>query len=288
MIYDSVIIGTGPAGFSAALNLKIHKKNFLWFGSKAFSKKVQKAEKIYNYPGLSGVSGEEMLEAFKRQAEQMSLDINESVVTSVIPMGDYYAVAAGKDFFETKTVIFATGIAPAATVKGEEEFLGRGVSYCATCDGNLYKNKTVAVIGTNARFEHEVKYLAQIANKLYYFPLYKGQVFISDNTEVMSTRAVSVNGEKRVESLTLSDGSVLHTDGLFCLRDSVSLNILLNDLNTDNGHIVTDRNMRTNLPGCFAAGDCTGRPYQYAKAAGEGNVAAHAVIEYLAEISDGK
>ena len=88
---------------------------------------------------------------------------------------------------------------------------------------------------------------------------------------------------KRLQSLTLNDGSELTVNGAFCLRESISLSTLLPGLATENGHIAVDREMRTNLHGCFAAGDCTGRPYQYVKAAGEGNVAAHQAIEYLAQ-----
>ncbi len=281
MIYDSVIIGTGPAGLSAALNLKIHNKSFLLFGSKLLSEKIRRAEQVLNYLGLSNVSGEELAAAFKKQLDDMGIDIEERMVSSVIPMGDYYAVAAGSDFFETRTVILTTGVAPATTIEGEADFLGRGVSYCATCDGNLYRQKTIAVLSTSKRFEHEVKFLAELADKVFFFPYYKDASEIAPNVERIPARLARIEGARKASSVILGNGEALEVDGIFCLRESISPESLIQGLQTENGHIKTDRNMQTNLSGVFAAGDCVGRPYQYLKAAGEGNVAAHSAIELL-------
>lgn len=283
MIYDAAIIGTGPAGVSAALNLKIHERNFIWIGSKSLSDKITKAERISNYPGLLNVSGKEMNDAFRAQISAMEIDIIEQMVNSIMPMGKHYAIMAGSDFYEAKTVILATGVANVGTIPGESGFVGKGVSYCATCDGNLYRGKTIAVICNNARFEHEVKYLADLADKVYYFPTYKDVCVTADNIERVSEKAVEILGEKRVSAVKLRSGETTAVDGVFCLRDSVSLSTLLPKLQTENGHIAVNRAMETNLPGVYAAGDCTGRPYQYTKAVGEGNIAAHSVIEYLSE-----
>lgn len=283
MIYDAAIIGTGPAGLSAALNLKIHNKNFIWLGSKNLSDKVSKAERISNYPGFADVSGEQLNDAFKNQAQAMGLEITEQMVNSIMSMGSHYAIMAGSEFYEAKALILATGVANTGTLPGEQEKVGMGVSYCATCDGTLYKGKTIAVICSNARFEHEVKYLADLAETVYYFPIYKNIGKLPENVRIMEDKAKGILGEKRVSAVALLSGNELPVDGVFCLRDSVSLATLLPKLETANGAITVDRGMATNLPGVFAAGDCTGRPYQYAKAVGEGNIAAHSVIEYLAK-----
>ena len=283
MIYDSAIIGTGPAGVSAALNLKIHQKTFIWIGSKNLSDKISKAEKISNYPGFLHATGTQLNDAFKRHIEEMGIEITEAMVNTIYGMGNHYALAAGANFYETRTVILATGIVNRNVLPGENELAGRGVSYCATCDGGLYRGKTIAVICNNRRFEHEVKYLSDLAAKIYYFPGYKEVSGLPENVEKMNARAVSIDGGERVSQIRLSDGTTLPVDGVFCLRDSISLGTLLPGLEMKDGHIGVDRAMATNLPGCFAAGDCTGRPYQYTKAVGEGNVAAHSVIEYLAE-----
>lgn len=279
MIYDCAVIGTGPAGLSAALNLKIREKSFIWLGNKNFSEKVVRAEKILNYPGFPEASGRELFEAFKKHADSMGLEITEKMVNQIIDMKTHYALMAGEDFFEAKTIILATGVTAVGTLPGETEKVGRGVSYCATCDGGLYRGKEIAVICTNARFEHEVQYLAGLASKIYYFARYKDIGSFPENVEIMKTSPKEILGEMRLSGLRLSDGSELPVSGLFCLRDNVSLNTLLPALETEDGRIVVDRNMRTNLRGVYACGDCTGRPYQYTKAVGEGNIAAHSVVE---------
>lgn len=284
MIYDSVIIGTGPAGLSAALTLKIRGKDFIWIGSRNMSDKVCKAECISNYPGFINISGAELNETFRSQTEAMEIEIAEKMVNSIMPFSDHYAVMAGSEFYESRTVILATGTANTATLPGETDYVGRGVSYCATCDGNLYREKTVAVICNNVRFEHEVKYLSEIAEKVYYFPLYKNVSISADNIEIQTEKAVGIVGDgKRVSGVKLRDGSIADVNGVFCLRDSVALSSLMPQLGTEDGHISVDRSMSTNIKGIFAAGDCTGRPYQYAKAIGEGNVAAHSVLEFLSQ-----
>ncbi len=283
MMYDAAIVGTGPAGISAALTLKANNKDFVLIGSPGLSDKVERAERIANYPGLPLVSGAEMNAAFHRQLEQLEISVTDRMVTGIMDMGSHWALMAGSDFYEAKTVILATGVAAVGTLPGETELLGRGVSYCATCDGNLYRGKRIAVICNAARFEHEVRFLADIAEKVWYFPLYKDVSVAGENVDIMSARPTRVNTEGgRVSSLTLTDGSDLPVNGVFCLRDSVSLGTLLPGLTTENGHIAVNRDMQTSLRGCFAAGDCTGRPYQYVKAAGEGNVAAHSAIAFLA------
>lgn len=283
MIYDTAVIGTGPAGLSAVLNLKIHKKNIIWLGSRHMSDKVSKAECISNYPGFPNVSGQSLNESFQTQADVMGLEITEQMVNEIIPMGTHYALMAGSEFYEAKTIILATGVAAASVLEGEAALLGAGVSYCATCDGNLYEDRIIAVICNAARFEHEVSYLAELAAKVYYLPAYKDVSVHAGNIEIIREKPAAVTGEKRADGVKLRNGEILSVDGVFCLRDSIALSSLLPGLETEEGHIAVDRQLATNLPGIYAAGDCTGRPYQYAKAVGEGNVAAHSVIAYLAE-----
>jgi thioredoxin reductase (NADPH) len=280
---DAAIIGTGPAGLSAAINLKLHEKSFVWFGSRSMSDKVGKAERVMNYPGMPNITGKELSDSFKKHAEEMGLEITEKMVNSIIKSGNKYVLMADNDIYEARTLVLATGVVNATSIKGEEELLGRGVSYCATCDGFLYKNKTIAVVCGAKRFEHEVEYLADIADKVYLFPLYKDVNIASDNVECIRQVPCGICGEKRVTGVALKDGSLLSVDGVFLLRSAIAPSTLLSGLQVEGGHIVVDRNMATSLPGCFAAGDCTGRPYQYTKAVGEGNVAAHSLLDYLAK-----
>ena len=282
-MYDCIIIGTGPAGLSAALNLKTYKKSFVWFGSKNLSDKVQKAEKITNYPGFPELTGQELFSHFTDHIQSAGLDITEKTVTNVMSVGTYYMVLADNEVYEAKTLILAMGVMTAKLLKGEDELLGRGVSYCATCDGMFYKDKEIAVLCNDPKYEHEVEYLADLAAKVTYFPMFSDSQIKKENVTISKDFPLEIKGSDRVTGLVLKSGKVLELDGIFCLRNAIAPSKLVSGLEIENGHIKVDRTQKTNLPGCFAAGDCTGRPYQYTKAVGEGTVAAHSCISYLTE-----
>ncbi len=279
---DCLIVGSGPAGISAALTLQANGKTFKIFGSKSLSTKITKAEKIHNYPALTDVSGEAFAAALKSQLDAAGIEIVEERVGGVYAMKDKFILSAGQNSYEGKTVILATGVESAAAIDGEEEFLGRGVSYCATCDGFLYKDKTLAIVCTSKQMEHEIEFLLKIAKKAYVVPLYRGAKIEAENAEIIVKKPQKITGGLRVNAFHI-DGKALEVDGVFLLKENVSPSALVGGLATKNGHVEVDRELKTNLKGLFAAGDCTGRPYQYAKAVGEGNVAAHSVVEFLAE-----
>ena len=280
---DCIIIGSGAAGISAALTLKANGKDFMLLGSRMLSEKIEKAESIRNYPGLSNVTGKQFVHALQTQLSDMDIAITEEKAIGVYALNGKFGVATEQgNYYESKTVILACGVEAVKTIDGETEFAGRGVSFCATCDGALYKGKTIAVFCTSKRLEHEIEYLAGFAKKVYVIPMYKPLEIKGENVEIIRKMPVKIDGEKRVEKLIFKEQE-LKIDGLFSLRESVSPVTLVSGLQTENGHVVVTRNMQTNLAGFFAAGDCTGRPYQYTKAAGEGNVAAHAVSEYLSQ-----
>jgi len=283
MRYDCIIIGSGPAGLSAAINLKTYNKNFLWFGNAQLSEKVQKAEKITNYPGMPEITGQELVTAFAEHKDSLGLEITERIVSAVYDMGGYYNVMAENQFYETETIILAMGVVTTKQYPGEAEFVGRGVSYCATCDGALYKGKTIAVVSTAKRFEHEVEFLADLAEKVYLFPYYKDCEVERDNVEWVTKPIKEIKGGFRVEELLYGEKEQLPVDGVFIMRNAIAPTTLFNKLEVEDGHIAVNRKLETNVKGVYAAGDCTGKPYQYTKAVGEGNVAAHSVIEYLGE-----
>ena len=281
-MFDTAIIGTGPAGISAALTLKALKKDIILFGSEKLSQKIRVAEQIRNYPGLPGVSGVQMQEAFANQLAQMEISITDKTVTGIYNMGTHYGILCDQEMFEAKTIIMATGVEAVKPIPGELEFVGRGVSYCATCDGFLYKGKTIGVLCTTKDLEHEIEYLADLAEKVYLIPLYKHVEVKAENVEIIQKKPSAIAGGMKADKLVFEDREVT-VDGIFMLKQAVAPSVLLYGLETADGHIIVDRACKTNLPGCFAAGDCTGRPYQYVKAAGEGNVAAHSAVEYLAQ-----
>lgn len=280
MIYDTAVIGTGPAGLSAALTLKLHGRSVLWFGSGSFSDKVGRAEKIANYPGLPMVSGEELNRSFALQAQELGLEITESRVTNAAALEDRFMLLADNEMYEARTLLIAAGASPAGILEGEERLLGRGVSYCATCDGFMYRDRPVAVFCTDAGMAHDIRYLEETASKVYLYTSFSYDP-VSENTVRLSKPIRTVDGEMKADRVILSDGTEFETDCLFILRSAVAPAVLFPGIVTEDGHIVTDRRQETNFPGCFAAGDCTGRPYQIGKAVGEGNVAAHSILELL-------
>lgn len=281
-MFDVAIIGTGPAGISAALTLKALKKSLILFGSSQLSGKIRAAEMIRNYPGLSMVSGQQMQACFRTQLEEMEIPITEKTVTGIYAMGTHYGLLCNQEMFEAKTVLLCTGVEAVKPIPGELEYVGRGVSYCATCDGFLYKDKTIAVVCTDKDLEHEIEYLAGLAGKVYLIPLYKNVAVEAQNMEILVKKPLEILGENKVSGIRFADGEY-PVDGVFMLKQAVTPSVLLYGLDCSEGHILVDRACRTNLEGCFAAGDCTGKPYQYAKAVGEGNVAAHSIVQYLAQ-----
>ncbi len=285
---DCIIIGSGVAGISAALTLKANGKSFLLFGSAELSEKIEKAEMIRNYPGLSGVTGRQFVQALKAQLADEKIEIKDEKVGGVYALKDKFTVLTqDQTAYESRSVILACGVESVKQIDGEESFLGRGVSYCATCDGFLYKGKTIAVFCTSKRHEHEIEYLADIAEKVYLIPMYKDVAVNRDNVEIIRKMPQKIDGTKRVEKITFAVApsqnapKEIEVSGVFMLRDCVSPAVLVGGLRMQDGHVVVERDMSTNLSGCFAAGDCTGRPYQYAKAVGEGNIAAHSVSKYV-------
>lgn len=278
---DCIIIGSGLAGISAGLTLQANKKSFLILGKKYLSEKIIKAEKIHNYPGLSDVSGTEFCRLLQKQLEEAGIEIIEEKAMGVYPMQGKIGVATQEgSYFEAKTLILACGVETVKSIDGEQEFTGKGVSYCATCDGFLYKEKTLFVICASKRLEHEIDHLAGFAKTVYVFPAYKDVGRLPNNVQILKKMPRKIEGGARVERV-LFDGESLAVDGVFILKEGASPETLVQGLQMQDGHVVVDRDMQTNMEGVFASGDCTGRPYQYAKAVGEGNVSAHAVTKYL-------
>ncbi|AOR24551.1 NAD(P)/FAD-dependent oxidoreductase [Clostridium taeniosporum] len=280
--YDVAIVGSGPAGLSAALNLKIRKKNFIIFGSKNISNKLTRAPKINNYLGFYEKSGLEIRDEFLNHLKSMDIEITEERVNNIYAMGDYFSLMINEKMYEATSIILATGVNFGKPFEGEEAFLGKGVGYCATCDAPLYKDKIVTIIAYNKKDEHEANFIASIASKVYYVPMYNEEVNINSNIEVIKDKPIKINGDNKVKSLVLSNREI-DTDGIFILRDSISPGQLVPGLDLYENHVKVDRLMKTNIKGCFAAGDIVGVPYQYIKAAGEGNIAALSAASYVDE-----
>lgn len=279
-MFDIAIIGSGPAGISAAINCKIRNKSFVLFGQNELSHKVEISEKINNYPGFPNITGKELNAKMLEHLNSMEIEITDERITGIYKMKDKFTLLADRKMFEARAVILCLGAETIKPLPNERELLGRGVSYCATCDGMLYKDKKIAVFCDNADSEEEVEYLSELASEVYYSHRFKSKIDKANVTH-LDSRITAVIGDGKVSGIQLADGTKLDVDGVFFIKQAVAADVLLNKLEVEQGSIVVDRNMQTSIDGCFAAGDCTGTPYQIAKAVGEGNVAAHSAMKWL-------
>ena len=264
---DVVIIGGGPAGLSAALTLRARGKTVTVVTAGETGSHLYKAERVENYPGLPGASGRDLLQAMTAQAKAQGAEFLHGRATSPMPLSGRFGVAVGSEYLDAGCLIVTSGISMGRPYPGEAEYLGRGVSYCATCDGMMYRSKPVAVIGLCDDAPEEADFLGRIGCQVEYF----------DKTRA---KDYEIRGEQTVTTL-IADGAEYPVQGIFILRSGVAPTSLLPGLETENGAIKTDRSMSTSIPGVFAAGDCTGAPYQAAKAVGEGNIAALSAVKYL-------
>ncbi len=278
MVYDVIVLGSGPAGLAAAVGARGRNKSVLVVGNRWQDSPLAKAERIDNYLGMPGMTGTEMLERFHSHAADMGVEFVEGKVISMMAF-DGYMLTVGSEFYQGKSLILATGVQRQAKYPGEEEYLGRGVSYCATCDGMLYRNKAVTVVGRSEEAPQEAAYLKSIGCQVTYVAPKKPEGLAEDIPFIQAGK-LGVKGEQTVTGLEAGD-QLIPCDGVFILRQAVASADLLPGLEMENGSVKVDRTMATNLPGVFAAGDCTGAPLQVAKAVGEGHVAALSACEYL-------
>jgi thioredoxin reductase (NADPH) len=279
-LFDIAVIGCGPAGLSAAINCKIRNKNILVFGTEICSAKLHKSPYIFNYLGYSKIKGEELRRQFLQHAEDIGIVLTKEKVDAVYSMGDECNIACGDKIYRARSVIVAAGINYGKPFKGEVEYLGRGVGYCATCDAPLYKGKTVILAAYINEGEEEANFLSEVCKKVYYIPLYKVVGRLSEKIEVIKDTPIEIIGDKRVTGLAMKN-SKLEADGIFIIKETSPPEQLIPGLEMDGPHIRVDRNMMTNIDGIYAAGDCAGKPYQLLKAAGEGQIAALHAVGYV-------
>ncbi len=284
-VYEIAVVGGGIAGYTAALTAKNLGLDYLWIAPEAFGEKTRAAEYVRNFPAFSG-NGAAFSSALEAQRVREGVALTRARADGVFAQGGGYLITAGKEMFSARTVVLATGVDLKGDIKGEREFFGRGVSYCAVCDGALYRNRTVAAVLFSPRYKEEAEYLASLAETVHCFCLYKEPHFKAKNIVVHMGAPEEISGGARVEQI-VKNNKTLSVSGVFFLKDSTPARALCGGLETDGAHIVTKKDGSTNLAGLFAAGDVTGAPYQYAKAAGEGLVAAYSARRYLSAAKNG-
>lgn len=278
MKYDIIVLGSGPAGLSAAVTARGRNKSVLVIGNRWQDSPLARAERVDNYLGMPGITGMEMLEAFQRHAQEMGVEMVTGKVLSIMEWEGFH-LTVGSQLYQGSALILAPGVVRQAKFPGEETYLGRGVSYCATCDGMLYRNKPVAVVGRSKDAPHEAAYLKSIGCQVVYVaPKRPDQ--LEENIPFIQAAKLAVKGEQTVTALE-ADGADIPVNGVFILREAVAPGDLLPGLTLEKGAIQVDRSMATSVPGVFAAGDATGAPLQVSKAVGEGLIAALSACEYL-------
>ena len=279
MKYDVIVIGGGPAGLSAAVQARVRNKSVLVVSRPTADLPVWKAERIDNYLGLPGLSGAELMERFEAHAQELGVERRTGRALNAMPMDGGFFVAVDSDVVEGNALVLASGVSQGPALPGELEHLGAGVSYCATCDGMLYRNKDVVVVGKSTHAPEEANYLHGLGCRVTYVSA-KAPEGLDPAIPVVQAKRLSILGEGKVSGVE-ADGNTIPCDGVFLLRSAVAPTQMLPGLELDGPYIRVDRNMATNLPGVFAAGDCTGLPLQISKAVGEGLVAGLRAAEYL-------
>lgn len=278
MKYDIIVLGSGPAGLSAAVTARGRNKSVLVIGNRWQDSPLARAERVDNYLGMPGMTGMEMLEAFQRHAQEMGVEMVTGKVLSIMEC-EGFTLTVGSQLYQGSALILAPGVVRQAKFPGEETYLGRGVSYCATCDGMLYRNKPVAVVGRSKDAPHEAAYLKSIGCQVVYVAPKRPDQLEEDIPFIQAAK-LAVKGEQTVTALE-ADGADIPVNGVFILREAVAPGDLLPGLTLEKGAIQVDRSMATSVPGVFAAGDATGAPLQVSKAVGEGLIAALSACEYL-------
>lgn len=280
-MYDVIVIGSGPAGITAAIYAK--RRNLSILVISKGNGTLQKAEKIDNYYGFeNGISGKELYENGIKQAKNFGIDFIEDEVINIEYINQF-TIETVNSKYEAKAVILATGVSRnVPNIKGIKEFEGKGVSYCAVCDSFFYKGKDVAVLGDGNYAIHEFETLKPIASSVTI--LTNGNTMVENrdsSIEVNSKKIREFRGDTKLEEVEFEDNTIQNLNGVFIAMGTASSSDLARKIGAriENNNIIVNENMETTVPGLFACGDCTGGLLQISKAVYEGAKAGLAVLK---------
>ncbi len=287
-MYDTIIIGSGPSGMSAAIYLKNANKKVVIFEKEVPGGKILKAKKINNYLGFNNIEPSQISYDMYKQLIDLNIDILIEKVIDVKKENDIIIVKTNKGEYQSKTLLIACGrVEKSLNIENESKLIGKGISYCAECDGSLYKDKIVSVVGNSSSSIEETIYLSNIASKVYYINYSNEEININkENVYIINNKKIVSIQEKddKLYSITLSDNEQIINDGLFILNGYTPNTEFIKNLNIkgDNGYILVSNDMQTNIDGIYASGDIIKKDlYQIITAASEGAVAAVNIIKSL-------
>ena len=297
-MYDCIVVGGGPAGLTAAIYLTRACKKVVIFEREVFGGQITKTTQVENYPGFEHISGMELGNRMKMQAEDLGAECCYDEVIKIVKEDEVFQMMTANKIYESKTVIYAAGTSPRKLgVKEEEKFIGNGVSYCATCDGSFYKDKTVCVVGGGNTAIDDALYLSNICKKVYVIhrrdsfraePIKVSSLKEKDNIEFIYNATVEgIKGNDKVEVLEIvvNDKKMeVKTDGIFVAIGSTPNTDILDDfVSLDaNGYALSNHELETSVAGFFVAGDVRDKSVkQLTTATSDGTIAATFAIDYL-------
>jgi thioredoxin reductase (NADPH) len=297
-VYDIIVLGGGPAAIGCAIYAARFAMDVLVIG-KIYGGLIATTHIVENYPAITSISGQGLMEMFKEHMQSLNIMYISDEIKSIERSNDFFILHSFFQQFKAYTVNIATGSERKKLgIPGEEQFAGKGVSYCATCDGPFYKDKVVCVIGGSDSAAKEALFLAQNAKKVYIIyrgeqiraePINKKRVYENGKIEIINnTNIVEIKGDKKVQSVIFDNGEEFQLDGVFIEIGSTPNSHLAKNLGVktnERGEIKINRRSETNIPGIYAAGDVADSPFKQAiTGVSEGVIAAYSAFDYLKEI----
>lgn len=294
--FDCIIIGAGVAGMTSAIYLKRSGINVAIFEKNYVGGQINKTYTIKNYPGFREIDGPTLALTMLEQVKDLNVPIIYEEVINIVENGEYKEVETNKQKYISKAVIIASGKKERhLNLENEKELIGKGISWCATCDGNFFKGMNVAVVGGGNTAMEDALYLSNICNKVYVInrsntfradSILVEQVENKENIEIIRDKVVKklIKNDEKLQGIFLNDGTKLEISGLFlAIGSDPVIEFLENiDIELDKNYIVVDNKMKTNIDGIYACGDIIKKDlYQIVTAAGEGAIAANSVKDYL-------
>ena len=295
---DLIILGGGPSAIACAIYAARFAMDVLIIG-KTFGGLIATTDIVENYPGITSVSGQGLMDMFKDHMNSLSIPYISDEITSIEKVGNHFILQSFFQKFKARSICIATGSERRKLgIPGEAEFAGKGVSYCATCDGPFYKDKIVAVIGGSDSATKEALFLAQNTQKVYIIyrkneiraePINKQRVYENEKIEIIpNTNVIEINGDSSVKKLIFDNGNQLEVDGVFIEIGSIPNSEIAKKMGVklnNKGEILINRKSETNILGVFAAGDVADAPFKQAiTGVAEGVIAAYSAFDYLKDV----